>query len=237
MRTSMNAICYMTKSRPKSIQELESHTNLVFSKIDSNKDGFISLAEFQSFITKDIDVMKLLAQLGLTTTEDIRVNWGSDETPDVDSDLENEANRDMKRGAIEERVKAGVEELDDQIFMLESAGVGDNFMAVRPYEGVVRNSVPSGYRPRKGEDDPPDANLELEYIHGYRCHDVRNNVRYTSSGEIVYHTAAVGIVLNSGVNAQKHFLCHTDDIIAFDVNSRGTLAATGEIGRTPLLCV
>ena len=79
--------------------------------------------------------------------------------------------------------------------------------------------------------------MELEYVHGYRCHDVRNNLKYTANDEIAYHTAAVGIVLNPSSNTQKHFITHTDDIIAFDLNPAGTLAATGEIGRTPLLTV
>lgn len=73
-------------------------------------------------------------------------------------------------------------------------------MAVKPWEGVVRHSQPSDYKPKRGEDDPPDANLELLYVHGYRCHDVRNNLRYSASGEVVYHTAAVGITTNPETN-------------------------------------
>ena len=55
-------------------------------------------------------------------------------------------------------------------------------MAVKPWKGAVKASVPDNYKPCKGEDDPPEANLELEYVYGYRCHDVRDNLRYDSSG-------------------------------------------------------
>ena len=79
----------------------------------------------------------------------------------------------------------------------------------------MRNSVPSNYKATKGEDDPPDAILELEYIHGYRCHDARNNLRFNPSGKLIYHTAAVGISLEAASNTQTHFFGHTDDIISF----------------------
>lgn len=238
LRTSMNALCYMTNGTPLSMQELEAHTQRLFSKIDVNHDNSISIAEWISFITRDTEVVKILEALELVTGEDIRPNFGTEEDPEMDSDLENETSRrEYSRSAVQERVKEGVETLDETPFLLEQVGEGDQFLAVKPWEGVVKNSVPTGYRPKKGDDDPPDANLELEYIHGYRCHDVRNNLRYSNRGEVVYHTAAVGIVLNQGTNTQKHFIAHTDDIISFDIHPQGTLAVTGEIGRTPLLTV
>ena len=238
LRTAMNALCYMTGTQPVSMEDLEAHTTRVFAKIDTNKDDSISLAEWISFITRDVEVVQILESAGLITREDKRPNFGSEDSPEMDSDLENETNRrDFNRSAIHERVKEGVEVLDDSPFLIESVGEGDQFLAVKPWEGVVKNSVPSNYQAKKGDDDPPNASLELEYVHGYRCHDVRNNLRYTAKDEVVYHTAAVGIVLNPMANTQKHFLAHTDDIIAFDTNTSGTMAATGEIGRTPLLTV
>ena len=52
-------------------------------------------------------------------------------------------------------------------------------MAVKPWQGVVDHSVPSRYRPSPKDGEAPDADLELEYIHGYRCHDTRNNLGFT----------------------------------------------------------
>ena len=47
---------------------------------------------------------------------------------------------------------------------------------------------------------PPDAQLELEYIHGYRVKDCRNNLRYLKDGSIVYNAAAVGVVIKKKTN-------------------------------------
>jgi len=77
---------------------------------------------------------------------------------------------------------------------------GDQFMAIKPWIGAVKASVPSDYKPSKDESLPPKSSLELEYVHGYRCHDSRNNLKFGPNGEIVYHTAAVGIVLDPKTN-------------------------------------
>jgi microtubule-associated protein-like 6 len=46
-----------------------------------------------------------------------------------------------------------------------------------------------------GEDNPPNANLELEFVYGIRCHDTRNNLKFAQqNNKIVYHAAGVGIV-------------------------------------------
>ena len=41
-------------------------------------------------------------------------------------------------------------------------------MAVKPWKGVIDNSIPSGYKPSKIDGAEPDANLKLEYVYGYR---------------------------------------------------------------------
>ena len=38
--------------------------------------------------------------------------------------------------------------------------------------------------------------LQLEQAHGYRSNDCHNNVRYLKNGQIVYHTASLGVVMD-----------------------------------------
>lgn len=237
MRSAANSLAYMSGAQLLTLQQLEEHTEKFFSRIDANHDNSLSLIEFMRFVNTDTQATKLLERLHLTSADDRHLNFGTEDSPEVDLDLEAELMRDFKRSEVQERAKQGVETLDDTPFLLESVGEGDQFMAVKPWEGVVRNSVPTGYKRKKGDDDPPDASLELEYVHGYRCHDVRDNLRYTPNGKIVYHTAAIGVVLDPERNTQQHLFAHTDDIISFAVSNDLSLAATGEVGRTPLVCV
>lgn len=108
-------------------------------------------------------------------------------------------------------------------------------MAVKPWLGVIKNSVPSNYKPSKGDSQGPDATLELEYVFGYRCHDTRNNLRYSSDGKLVYHTAGVGVVLDTKTNTQKFFRDHKSDILCLAINPAGTICVTGEASSH--LCV
>ena len=71
----------------------------------------------------------------------------------------------------------------------------------------------------------PAVGLELEYVYGYRCHDTRNNIFCSPTGKVVYHTAAVGIVLDSVTNKQEFMFEHNDDIISMTVWKH--IAATG----------
>ncbi|CAI2384661.1 unnamed protein product [Moneuplotes crassus] len=56
------------------------------------------------------------------------------------------------------------------------AGAGEQFMAIRPYEGAiedpdVHNNV---------NHDAPDVEYELEYVYGYRAEDIRMNCFYNA---------------------------------------------------------
>lgn len=74
-------------------------------------------------------------------------------------------------------------------------------------------------------------------MYGYRCYDTRDNLRYNSNGEIVYHTAGCGIVLNQHKKTMRTTTVHNDDITCLDLNINKNLVATGEMGRKPSLVV
>lgn len=73
-------------------------------------------------------------------------------------------------------------------------------MAVLPFKGEVMNSYPSSYKQTKNEGDAPNGNLKLKYAHGFRSFDTRGNLKYTSTGEIAFTTAALGIILDKEKN-------------------------------------
>ncbi|XP_046848411.1 echinoderm microtubule-associated protein-like 6 [Xenia sp. Carnegie-2017] len=82
--------------------------------------------------------------------------------------------------------------------------------------------------------------LKLDHVHGYRGFDTRNNVHYLPNGDIVYHTAATGIVLNLKDGTQSFYVEHTDDIISLAVNRHPkfkSVVASGQIGNEPTVHV
>jgi Ca2+-dependent lipid-binding protein/WD40 repeat protein len=87
--------------------------------------------------------------------------------------------------------------------------------------------------------------LELEHIHGYTGTKAGadqervpcRNLSFNSRGEIVFYTAAVGVVHNprlaadnqAGGRPQKFFLGHNDDISCLAVDPQGLFVATGQV--------
>ena len=67
------------------------------------------------------------------------------------------------------------------------------------------------------------------YYNRYRSYDCRDNVFCLKSGEIVYHVAALGIVLNTEQNQQRFYNCHTDDILCLATSPDMSLVATGQV--------
>lgn len=170
--------------------------------------------------------------------EEDEMNMGDEMDPDLFNELNKDKIAESKDNEETIKIKEGAEfktVMTNGIFKEEQESGGTEFSACKPWMGVVLNSVPSDYEPTRGETNPPDANLELEFIHGYRCHDTRNNLRFTSNGDIVYHSAAVGIVLNVENRTQKFYFDHIDDITAIAVSPNKKIIATGEIGPYPLI--
>jgi hypothetical protein len=44
-------------------------------------------------------------------------------------------------------------------------------------------------------EEPPSQSIALDYVFGYRSFDCRNNLRFDKKDQIVYHQAALGVVL------------------------------------------
>ena len=112
IKTTMTSLNAMTSQQEISISFAEKKTSEILQKYDTNKDGEISLKEFQSFVSKDPEILRYLYNYGVICKDDLRPDFGGSqgEIPDADSDLENEINKnnDFRDERIE-RIKSGIE--------------------------------------------------------------------------------------------------------------------------------
>jgi len=86
-------------------------------------------------------------------------------------------------------------------------------------------------------------------VYGYRSADSRQNVFFNKSGQAVYMTAALGIILDQSSNTQKFFgggqvnntaknvandeAAHTDDITSLTISADRQWMASGQVGPAP----
>uniref|UniRef100_A0A8C8RE05 EMAP like 6 n=1 Tax=Pelusios castaneus TaxID=367368 RepID=A0A8C8RE05_9SAUR len=80
-------------------------------------------------------------------------------------------------------------------------------------------------------ESAPEDSLKLQFVHGYRGYDCRNNLFYTQTGEVVYHIAAVAIVYSRQQHTQRLYLGHDDDILSLTIHPVKDYVATGQVGR------
>jgi len=90
--------------------------------------------------------------------------------------------------------------------------------------------------------EKPDSALELQHVFGYRCSDSRQNCHWNCNGDVVYMTAALGVVMdmecnqkyfgggevaNTAKNVANDMDAHCDDIMCLQVSEDRTTAVTG----------
>ena len=63
------------------------------------------------------------------------------------------------------------------------------------------------------------------------------NLFYTKAGDVVYYTAAVGIVYDDDNNRQKFFLRHDNDVQCLTIHPDRDTIATGQIGKEPTVWI
>jgi hypothetical protein len=122
------------------------------------------------------------------------------------------------------------------MFEVEEVGGGDQLGAVKPFEGEVKNSVPTGFKKKAKCNEPPEGSLYLKHVFGYRCFDSKQSAKFLeNSDDVFFITAALGVAMNVNTAAQRFFNDSFEDIISMDVSPDKKFAVTGcmpEKGRS-----
>ncbi|KAJ0405579.1 hypothetical protein P43SY_009628 [Pythium insidiosum] len=138
---------------------------------------------------------------------------------------------DPVEARIDDDIKEEIEIEDETEDAITEEPEGDEFMAVKPWLGAI--VAPSNAPTANARE--PDAHIELDWVYGYQTELSKQNVMYNARGEIVYHTAAVGVIYDRQNHLQKHHICHNDDIMSFAMSPERDVVATGERGKKPVV--
>jgi hypothetical protein len=69
--------------------------------------------------------------------------------------------------------------VSDTVDLLAAPSGGDEWMANPAWKKTAQRMVPKGLTP---PNTKPASSLELEWVHGYRGFDCRNNIAYADRG-------------------------------------------------------
>ncbi len=116
-------------------------------------------------------------------------------------------------------------------------GPSDSKMAKQGWVAAIASLQPSEFSEMRPDLSVPDTSLELEWVHGYRSEDCKSNVRYTATGEMLWHASRVGVVYNPNSHKQRFYLGHQFEVTSFALHPNKHLVATGEAGPSPLITV
>ena len=80
-------------------------------------------------------------------------------------------------------------------------GEGDEFAAVKPWLGAIKEPKP---KPKINKKAPTEK-FEIDWVYGYRSEEARMNASFNSAGNAVYPTAALGVVFDYKNMKQSYF--------------------------------
>ena len=113
-------------------------------------------------------------------------------------------------------------------FAMDDVGEFEGAASILPWHRAL---VPPA-SPSSPPVQPPPADLQLEWVHGFHSCS-RSNVFRLGNGEIVSHAASVGVVYNITDHSQRHYRGHSGTILCLARHPEGSIVATGDMGPRP----
>ena len=99
------------------------------------------------------------------------------------------------KGYLLEKQGAELDAEAAELFETVAPGEGDEFMAVKPWLGAIKEPIPAPKIGAEGKKKPKKE-YEIDWVYGYRSEEARMNLFFNNAGDAVYPTAALGIIYN-----------------------------------------
>ena len=226
MKSTLTGLCKLSGDKPPREEELEIQAMDAFASSGKNEAGKITMMDIIRYCTENPECISWMEYYD----DPIEVDQNKQDVLDGEIDYAKEAE-------FAERDDAMVAATDSDTFKFAGTDSLKTGVLQAPWVKTIQSLVPTKFVNERIPVSAPDTKLELEWVHGYRSEDCKNNVRYSSTGDICYHAARVGIVYSAVEHTQRYNLDHTEDIVSFAMHPAGNLIATGEAGSRPKIIV
>lgn len=118
------------------------------------------------------------------------------------------------------------------LFETEDVDGGDQSSGMKPYEQEIKALIPSNFKKKAKCSEPPEGNLFLKRVFGYRSYDTKDSAFFLNdSNNIVWIAATLGVVMNLKSKEQKFFNEHEDDVLTIDITRDKKYIATASVPK------
>jgi WD40 repeat protein len=226
---SLQAMCGK-KSYP-SIIEVEKKVDNFLGRFGMASAKSISLHEFQSLVLKDFEILQLMKSYHFLNSDDLREVMET-ETDIVECDSDVDLEIETKYKPRTNRLKSGPKSGGALGSLSQKQEV-----KLTAYRELFSDEKlkPMRYRLVKEKNEYPDFSAEPMHIYGYRGYDMRNNIKFSPTAEIVSFTSNIAWILDRKTNSQRIFQGHSHQISC--IASFDNHFATGEISASPLIYI
>jgi microtubule-associated protein-like 6 len=155
----------------------------------------------------DCTVFVWKTDFGVDDAIETPTNRAAEYAPHPD-DPDNEGNKEDKsrtnkiqtksdnRAKEQAATRAKVADDEGDFNLDEDMAAGDEFMAIRPWKGAIKE--PTGFkRPPANQDKAPQVSIEPEWVYGYRGSMSKNNLGILKDGSMAYFAAGLGISMTA----------------------------------------
>jgi len=154
----------------------------------------------------DCTVFVWETDFGVSTGDEPATNQAKEYEPHPD-DPDNDADKTDKsklnkskakadnRAAEQAATRAKVADDEGDFNLDEDMAAGDEFMAIRPWKGAIKE--PTGFkRPPQNQEKAPQVTIEPEWVYGYRGSMTKNNLGILQDGSMAYFAAGLGVCMS-----------------------------------------
>ena len=226
---SLQAMCGK-KSYP-SILEVEKKVVILLERFGMSSTKSISLHEFQSLVLKDVEILQLMKSYHFLNSDDLReVMETETDIVECDSDVDQE---------IDVKYKPRTHNPKNRLKEGKALGLLNKKQEIKlnAYRELFsdQNLRPSRFKQIKEHTGYPDFSAEPTHIYGYRGYDMRNNIKFSPTSELVSFTSNVAWILDRNTNTQRIFQGHSNQISC--IATFDSHMATGELADSPLIYI
>lgn len=227
---SLQAMCGKKTYPP--MAEIEKKVKEILSRYGMGEKDMVSLKEFQSLVSKDIEILQLLKSFQLINSDDLReVMELETDIVECDSDIDEEI--EVRNKSRTEDIQSKMKLAADLVELMNDPVEKRRVQRLEVNREMCKKSklIPLVYKDAKPDPEYPGFFIEQAFVYGFRGFDTRNVIKISPTADLITFSGKIVWLFDSKTNQQSFFNHHKQEIGC--LANYDHFVATGELGPEP----